>query len=86
MQLQKYREACAKAWAALHELKDPHRKLTESETRAIVRNVDQLFGLTFAYEVDDTNENKPDTSQPGEAALEPPTGPEPEPNGPVGVP
>ena len=45
MQLQKYREACAKARAALQELKDPKRKLTDSERRAIVRNVDQILGL-----------------------------------------
>lgn len=44
MQLQRYREACAKARAALREL-DPNRKLDESETRAIVRQVDELLGL-----------------------------------------
>jgi hypothetical protein len=44
MQLQKYREACAKARAALREL-DPKRKLDESETRAIVRKVDEILGL-----------------------------------------
>jgi hypothetical protein len=45
MLVQKYREACAKARAALTELKDPHRKLTESETRAIVLQVDKILGL-----------------------------------------
>jgi hypothetical protein len=44
MQLQKYREACAKARVALREL-DPKRKLDESETRAIVRKVDEILGL-----------------------------------------
>ena len=44
MQLQKYREACARARAALREL-DPNRKLDESETRAIVRKVDEILGL-----------------------------------------
>jgi hypothetical protein len=46
MQLQKYREACARARAALQELKDPHRKLTDSETRAIVRKVDEILGIS----------------------------------------
>ena len=45
MLLQKYRDACAQARAALHPLKDPHRKLTESENRAIVLKVDQILGL-----------------------------------------
>jgi hypothetical protein len=46
MLLQKYREACARARAALRELKDPKRKLTEDERRAIVRNVDDILGLS----------------------------------------
>ena len=46
MQLQKYREACAQARAALQGLKDVRRKLTESETRAIVRQVDSILGLS----------------------------------------
>jgi hypothetical protein len=45
LQLQKYRDACARARAALHELKDPKRKLSESETRAIVLKVDDILGL-----------------------------------------
>ena len=45
MMLQKYREACAKARAALHELKDPKRKLSDSERRAIVRHVDDILGI-----------------------------------------
>ena len=45
VQLQKYRDACARARAALLELKDPSRKLTESETRAIVLQVDDILGL-----------------------------------------
>ncbi len=44
--LQKYHDVCAQARAALRELKDPKRKLTESETRAIVEQVDQILGLT----------------------------------------
>jgi hypothetical protein len=47
MQLQRYREACAQARAALREL-DPKRKLDESETRAIVRKVDEILGLDRA--------------------------------------
>jgi len=45
MLLQKYRTACAQARAALSELKDPKRKLTESERRAIVLQVDDILGL-----------------------------------------
>jgi hypothetical protein len=44
MLVQKYRDACARARAALREL-DPKRKLDESETRAIVRKVDEILGL-----------------------------------------
>ncbi|HWH69468.1 MAG TPA: phage protein Gp27 family protein [Candidatus Sulfotelmatobacter sp.] len=45
LQLQKYREACAQARAQLQPLKDPNRKLTEEEHRAIVRKVDEILGL-----------------------------------------
>jgi len=45
MLLQKYRTACAQARAALSELKDPKRKLSESERRAIVLQVDDILGL-----------------------------------------
>jgi hypothetical protein len=45
MLLQKYREACAKAREAVLPLRDPKRKLTDSERRAIVRNVDEMFGI-----------------------------------------
>jgi hypothetical protein len=46
--VQKYRAACAQARLALQELKDPNRELNESETRAIVRKVDDILGLTAA--------------------------------------
>jgi hypothetical protein len=45
MLLQKYRDACARARAALEPMKDPRRKLTESERRAIVLQVDDILGL-----------------------------------------
>src|SRR5258705_5720663 len=45
LQLQKYRDACSRARAALHELKDPKRKLNETETRAIVLKADYILGL-----------------------------------------
>jgi hypothetical protein len=45
MLLQKYRTACAQARAALSELKDPKRKLTEAERRSIVLQVDDILGL-----------------------------------------
>ena len=45
MQLQKYREACAEARAKVRELKDPKRKLTEDERRAIILQVDEILGI-----------------------------------------
>jgi hypothetical protein len=46
LELQKYRDACASARAAMQPLRDPSRQLTQSETRAIVRNVDKILGLS----------------------------------------
>lgn len=46
MVLQKYREACAKARAALQPLRDPNRKLTDAERRAIVLEVDDILGTS----------------------------------------
>jgi hypothetical protein len=48
MQLQKYREACAEARAKVHELKDPNRKLTEAERRALILQVDEILGIGCA--------------------------------------
>jgi hypothetical protein len=45
MLLQKYREAYTRARAAISELKDPSRQLNETETRAIIRKVDEILGL-----------------------------------------
>jgi hypothetical protein len=45
VQLQKYREACAKARAALQPLRDPKRKLSEDERRSLVLMVDDILGL-----------------------------------------
>jgi hypothetical protein len=45
LQLQKYREACAKARAALQNLRDPKRKLSDDERRSLVLMVDELLGL-----------------------------------------
>jgi hypothetical protein len=64
MLLQKYRQACAHARAALHELKDPKRKLNESETRAIVFKVDEILGLR---EPDDPPERAVATEPPAPA-------------------
>lgn len=55
--LQKHRDACARARAAIQELKDPKRKLDESETRAIVLKVDDILGLRSS----DHDENPPPT-------------------------
>jgi hypothetical protein len=54
LQLQQYRDACTKARTALHDLKDPNRKLNERETRAIVRKVDEILG--FSSPEDDEND------------------------------
>src|SRR5207245_100907 len=45
LQLQKYREACAKARVALQPLRDPTRKLTENENRSLALMVDNILGL-----------------------------------------
>jgi hypothetical protein len=58
LQLQKYRDACSRARAALLELKDPKRKLNESETRAIVLKVDDILGLRS----DDPDEDIPSSA------------------------
>jgi hypothetical protein len=42
---QKYHHSSAQARSVLHELKDPERELNQSETRAIVRKIDSIFGL-----------------------------------------
>ncbi len=57
MLVQKYREACAQARAALSQLNDPNRKLTDEERRNIVRQVDEILGLASigSGEAGDTN-------------------------------
>ena len=45
MQLQKYRDACARARRVLDQLKDPKRKLTDDERRSLVLLVDDILGL-----------------------------------------
>ncbi len=48
--LQKYRQACAQARALLQPLKDPSRKLDESEHRAVVRKINEILGLRSEYD------------------------------------
>jgi hypothetical protein len=55
MVLQRYREACAQAKAALKGLKDPKRKLTDAERRAIVLEVDEILGLRTQDDARDEN-------------------------------
>ena len=43
--LQQYRAACAEAQAKIRDLKDPKRKLTEDERRAIILQVDEILGI-----------------------------------------
>ena len=45
MQLQRYRDVCARARRMLEQLKDPKRKLTDDERRSIVLQVDDILGL-----------------------------------------
>jgi hypothetical protein len=45
LQLQKHRESCANARAAIQNLRDPKRKLTEEERRSLVLAVDDILGL-----------------------------------------
>jgi len=47
LQIQQYRDVSARARLAMEPMKDPHRKLTESEARAIVEKVDELLGLNI---------------------------------------
>ena len=83
LQIQQYRDVRAKARAALRELKDPKRKLTESETRAIVRHVDSILGLDFETETDwaqadaAKQEPKPESADPGSTAMDPSSAVEP---------
>ncbi len=43
--LQKYQDACARARAALQPLKDPKRKLSDTERHALVHLVDDILGI-----------------------------------------
>jgi hypothetical protein len=45
LNFEKYREACARARAEILKLKDPSRKLSDEETRAIVDTVDRILGF-----------------------------------------
>jgi len=45
MQLQRYRDVCARARRMLEQLKHPKRKLTDDERRSIVLQVDDILGL-----------------------------------------
>ncbi len=53
--IQKYRDAIAQARAALKPLLDAKRKLTQSETRAIVMKVNELMGLVGEADESDHN-------------------------------
>ena len=57
LRYQKYRDACAQARVELAPLRDPKRKLTDDERRAIVRNVDEILGL--ASPTSDSNDDGP---------------------------
>jgi hypothetical protein len=66
VQLQQYRDACTRARAALQELKDADRKLSENETRAIVRHVDGILGLRS---MDDVENPSPESSADLQSAV-----------------
>jgi hypothetical protein len=60
LRYQKYRDACAQARAEVQKLKDPKRKLTDSERLAIVHKVDEILGLRSPDENDDAVNPLPD--------------------------
>jgi hypothetical protein len=70
--LQKHRDACARARAAIQPLHDPKRKLTESETRAIVRKVDNILGLSSEDDEDNPLADRPPTGEPVQSSNETP--------------
>ena len=75
LQLQKYREACAKARAALQNLRDPKRKLSDDERRSLVLMVDELLGLPSQ---DDPSCTARESSEVGRVTpCAPPTDPTP---------
>jgi hypothetical protein len=69
MLVQKYRDACAQARAALNPLKDPKRKLTESERRAIVLQVDDILGLGSSEGEETEPPPTPPTNEPPSLAT-----------------
>lgn len=54
MLVQKYRDVCARAHAAMQPLKDPNRKLSEKETLAVVRRLDEILGFCSPEDRDDS--------------------------------
>ena len=61
MLLQKYRDACAQARAVIKNMRDPNRKSTEAENRALVRKVGEILGLSSP---DDPEYHDPDLRKP----------------------
>jgi hypothetical protein len=59
--LQKYRDACAHARNVLKNMRDPNRKFTEAENRALVRRVDEILGLVSP---DEPEHHDPDLRKP----------------------
>ncbi len=59
--LQKYQDACAEARRAMEPMKDPHRKLTDDERRAIVAKVDDILGIKPIYQLVKEYENRKKT-------------------------
>jgi hypothetical protein len=67
LQLQNYREACAKARAAIKTLRDPKRKLSEDERRSLVLMVDDILGLPSQDDPSSTAGTEP--TAPGDAPV-----------------
>src|SRR5216110_3091 len=63
LQVQKYRETCAKARAAIETLRDPKRKLTEEERRSLVLLVDDILGLPRQNAKEMTTDQTPMTNE-----------------------
>ena len=62
--LQKYREACAKARAALQALRDPKRKLSQDENRSLVLMVDDILGMPSDDDLPETQPHQVRTESP----------------------
>ncbi len=66
LNLKQYQDEVEKARRALEPMKDPHRKLTDDERRAIVAKVDDILGIKPIYQLvkEFENRKKPEGAAP----------------------